>query len=511
MVRCVVAFFLTVASAAAQTPDVSGGSTRQDPPYQQVRAGYQRLHAGDKADALRLFEEELKRTPDDLQLRLGSLAARREQIRDDETLVPAYERDLDALIELADRRYGRSGRDADAHRTLSAAYLLRAEYRYEHKGMWGAARDAAKAKDYAERYVTQHPEHGDAYLPLGLYNYFVDIAPAFAKVMRFLLFLPAGDRAAGLQQIERAAAQGDLMAPFAQQTLVDIYSFFEGRPADAVRLAERLRERFPENDSFAMTAGGVFAGPALEDHDRAADVYVAIIRRRQNDVSPDGAASRYRATIALASERVDQGRTQDAIAILTGVIDANVRKPEWVAPLSLLRRGNFRALLNDAGAADDLRRVQNEFKKTEWPEHASSLLRWAEKRRASGEAADFAALIPGQRLAAERRWNEARQHYEAVLAQRPESAWARYRLAAVRFRTEPPEQSMSAFSALATNKRTLPTVRGLALLHIARIHDLTGRRAEALKVYRQVADDFEDDRSGELAQIGLITPYQQPQ
>jgi tetratricopeptide (TPR) repeat protein len=497
-VRCGVAFILTVAPAAAQTP------------VDQVRAGYQRLHAGDKAAALRLFEEELKVRPDDLQLRLGSLAARREQIRDDETMEPAYERDLDALIKLADSRYGRSSRDADAHRTLSAAYLLRAEYRFEHKGMWGAARDAAKAKDYGESYIKQHPEHADAYLPLGLYNYFVDIAPAFAKVMRFLLFLPAGDRAAGLQQIERAASQGDLMAPLAQQTLIDIYSFFEGRPMEAVALAERLRERYPENDSFAMTAAGIFAGPALEDHARAADVYTGIIRRRQNDTSPDGLAARYRATIALASERADQGRSEEAVALLTRVIDANVRKPEWVAPLSLIRRANFRALLNDAGAVDDLRRVQNEFKKTEWPKHANSLLRWAEERRESGEAAEFAVLIPGQRFAADRRWTEARQVYEAALARQPESAWARYRLATVRFMTEPPEQSMAPFSALAANKRTLATVRGLALLHVARIHDLAGRRANALEVYRQVADDFDDHRSGELARIGLITPYQKP-
>ena len=32
---------------------------------------------------------------------------------------------------------------------------------------------------------------------LGLYNYYVDIAPTFLKVLRVLLFLPAGNRAEG--------------------------------------------------------------------------------------------------------------------------------------------------------------------------------------------------------------------------------------------------------------------------------------------------------------------------
>ena len=67
------------------------------------------------------------------------------------------------------------------------------------KSLWGAARDAARSKSYAEEYVKAHPEHGDAYLPLGLYNYYVGIAPTFVKVLRVLLFLPGGNRATGLR------------------------------------------------------------------------------------------------------------------------------------------------------------------------------------------------------------------------------------------------------------------------------------------------------------------------
>ena len=267
-------------------------------PQDPVRAGYQLLHAGDKAAARRHFEDLLKQRPDDLAYRLGSLVARRGQIENDENLIPAYERDLDELLRLAETRYGRSEQDSDALRYLASGYMLRAAYRFEHdKGMWGAARDAAKAKGYSDSYVQRHPDHGDAYLTLGLYNYFVDIAPAFVRVMRFLLFLPAGNRLEGLKQIERAAAEGDLVAPLAQQNLLLIYSLFEGRADEAVALAARLQQRFPENDEFAMAAADVYAGPALEDHDRAANVYAAITRRRQNDTSLEGSAARYRAIL----------------------------------------------------------------------------------------------------------------------------------------------------------------------------------------------------------------------
>ena len=134
-----------------------GAQSAPDP----VRAGYQRLFAGDKAGAHRHFDDLLKQQPDDLAFRLGSLMARRGQIENDESLMPAYERDLDELLRLAEARYGRSDRDSDALRYLASGHMLRAAYRFEHeKGMWSAARDGARAKGYSDSYVKRHPEHG---------------------------------------------------------------------------------------------------------------------------------------------------------------------------------------------------------------------------------------------------------------------------------------------------------------------------------------------------------------
>jgi hypothetical protein len=489
---------------------VAGPVGAQESP-DAIRSGYRLLHAGDKAAARRHFDDLLKQKPHDLASRLGSLIARRGQLEDDESLIPGYESDLDELLQLAEARYGRSDHDSDALRYLASGYMLRAAYRFEHdKGMWGAARDAARAKNYSDGYVRRHPDHEDAYLTLGLYNYFVDIAPAFVKVLRFLFFLPAGDRVEGLKQIERAAAEGDLVAPLAQQNLLLIYSWFEGRAEQAVALAERLQQQFPENDDFAMTIADVYAGPALEDHDRAANVYAAIAKRRENDSTLDGSGARYRAILGLAIERFEQWRAQESIDVLTPVIDRRVMKPEWATPMFLLRRGNLRALLNDPGAASDLKRVQSEFKKKEWRKNAIELERWAHDRRASGEATDFAALIPANRLAAEQKWTEARKVYEAVLATQPTSPWAQYRLAYSIFMTESPDRSLARFSSLAANRRAWPSVRGMALLHVARIHDLAGRRDEALKTYRAVANDFDQERAGRLARVGLVTPYKRP-
>ena len=74
-----------------------------------------------------------------------------------------------------------------------------------------------------------------------MYDYFIDLAPTFAHVLRFLLFLPGGNRAEGLKEIERAAATAHVVRTQARLELVQIYALLEGRPADAIAKARPSR------------------------------------------------------------------------------------------------------------------------------------------------------------------------------------------------------------------------------------------------------------------------------
>ena len=78
------------------------------------------------------------------------------------------------------------------------------------------------------------------------------------------------------------------------------------------------------------------------------------------------------------------------------------------------------------------------------------------------------------------------------------------------FASGQPEQSLAVFSALATNKSVPEAIRANSLLYAARVHDLAGRRATAIKTYEAVTDQFEKTRAGALARIGLVTPYKRP-
>jgi hypothetical protein len=60
-----------------------------------------------------------------------------------------------------------------------------------------AARDGKRIKEALERALTLDPRLQEAYFGIGLYHYYADVAPTAAKMLRWLLLLPGGDKAQG--------------------------------------------------------------------------------------------------------------------------------------------------------------------------------------------------------------------------------------------------------------------------------------------------------------------------
>jgi hypothetical protein len=183
------------------------------PPDEDVLAGYQRFYRGDKDGAAREFERLIAANPGRLPARFGLLMTLDDRSEANRSLEVEFERQMDAFIADAEARYNRSATDDEALFYLANAHFLRASYRFDHdKGMWVAVRDGARSNRLADIYVKRHPEHGDAYFMLGAYNYYVEIAPSFVKLIRPLLFLPSGNRVEVLKQLERAYTQGSFFS-----------------------------------------------------------------------------------------------------------------------------------------------------------------------------------------------------------------------------------------------------------------------------------------------------------
>ena len=215
--------------------------TGASPQDDDVLAGYQRFYRGDKQGAGQDFERMVAAKPGRLAARFGLLQVLEDRAGGNHALEGEFERQMDAFIADAEARYNRSATDDEALFYLAYAHFLRASYRFDHdKGMWGAARDGARSKRLSDAYVKRHPEHGDAYFMLGAYNYYVEIAPSFVKLIRPLLFLPAGNRVEGLKQLERAYTQGSLFSFQAGMLLMEIYGRWR-HARDAVRVGDAPR------------------------------------------------------------------------------------------------------------------------------------------------------------------------------------------------------------------------------------------------------------------------------
>jgi len=495
MTRVVVLLVACVAVAAE--------SGAQDP----VLAGYQQLYAGDLEAAHEHFAGLVAARPGDLAARFGDLMVLEERSDIDAALQPQFERKIDAFISDAERRHSRSATDDEALFYLTGAYLLRAQYRVANdKGVFGAARDGARMKKYAEAYIKRRPEHGDAYLALGVYNYYVDLAPAFFRVIRTLLFLPGGNRAEGLEQIERAYRQGNYFSFLAGLALTEIYGTFESRPDEGLAIGERLAKQYPDNPTPQFVLAALYLSPAIEDYEAAARRYEAVIAREGRRT--EARVSRYRARIGLAGARFQQWRLDDAIAALTQIIDAGPHTFRGTVPNALLRRGNYRALLDDPRAIDDARRVKANAAWKDFHKAADQQLAWIENRRRSGESALYAALVPANRLAVAGRWDEAAAIYERLRQQHPTDPQVPFRIGYLTFLRGDMERASTELTPLAEQKSSPSWLRAQALLHVARAHDVAGRRAEAKQLYNRIIDDYERETAAQAARVGLITPYQ---
>jgi len=120
-------------------------------------------------------------------------------------------------------------------------------------------------------------------------------------------------------------------------------------------------------------------------------------------------------------------------------------------------------------------------------------------------------LIRGNRLVAEDRFNEARAAYDEVQKKFPGDWQVRYRLAYLEFARGRYDASGAGMQAIVAARSPMPDwLKAAALLHLAWVHDIQDNRAEALRLYKRVVDDFEDEAPAAAARIGLLSPFKAP-
>jgi tetratricopeptide (TPR) repeat protein len=142
-------------------------------------------------------------------------------------------------------------------------------------------------------------------------------------------------------------------------------------------------------------------------------------------------------------------------------------------------------------------------------EEAKRQRKQIDELRGSAESAVYVALIPGNRLAAEGKWEAAEEFYKGMLANHPGDPQVRYRMAYLEFARGRLGPALTRFSDIVnSNPGKMPAwLKANALLYLARVYDLQGQREQAVKLYKRVVEEFENESAAGAARVGLISPY----
>lgn len=156
------------------------------------------------------------------------------------------------------------------------AYALRARLEGLRDRDLPTARAGKKMRSLLLKSLELDPNLTDAYLGVGIYNYFVDTLSAIVKILSFFIGLPGGNRVRGLQQLQMAAEKGDLARAEAKFYLAKDYSRPNERQyARSLELFQQLANEYPHNPLWPMLIGSLHCrmGNIQECETRYREVY----------------------------------------------------------------------------------------------------------------------------------------------------------------------------------------------------------------------------------------------
>jgi tetratricopeptide (TPR) repeat protein len=250
----------------------------------------------------------------------------------------AFEKLADDAIEAIDRWTKREPGRAEAWFYLGGAIGARAQWRVLRGQTVAAARDGKRIKAALERALMIDPALQDAYFGIGLYHYYAGVAPTLARMLRWLLLLPGGDRDQGLQEMLRARNGGQLLRSEADYQLHVIYVWYEKQPARAVELLTALAQRYPHNPHFLEQIGRIEDGYTL-DHQASLRAWTTLMDRARSGQVAYAELALTRARLGMALELDHTGQPEAAIPLLRAVIDSKARAPVGSQALAQLQLG----------------------------------------------------------------------------------------------------------------------------------------------------------------------------
>ena len=272
---------------------------------------------------------------------------------DSRALDDEFSTSVDRAIETTEAWTVRAPDDAEAWFYLGGAYAARVQWRVLREERLAAARDGKRIKEALERALALDPGLDDAYFGIGMYRYYADVAPSAAKILRFLLLLPGGDRREGLAQMLRARNEGRLLQGEADYQLQIIYLWYEHQTDRALELLRGLQQAHPGNPIFLTQIAEI---QDVYQHDVMGSLgsWRTLLAQARGDRVYAAGVAEVRARLGIARHLDALGLTDEAIDHLDRVVTLKPEAPYASLALAYLRLGEAHDRLNaraDAVAA----------------------------------------------------------------------------------------------------------------------------------------------------------------
>ena len=187
---------------------------------------------------------------------------------------------LDVVVDLCEKRLDQNPKDVAAMFFKGGAVGFRGRLR-ANRGKWlGAVNDGLVALPLVRKAYELEPNNYDVLLGIGIYNYYAAVIPGkYSYVKPAMIFFPSGDRKKGLEQLRQASLHAKYAQVEATYFLMQNYFIYEKDYTNALDLARKLHEKYPNNSMFYRYLGRclMITGYLGE----ANDIFIDILNRYQ--------------------------------------------------------------------------------------------------------------------------------------------------------------------------------------------------------------------------------------
>lgn len=236
------------------TPHIQNGPTKID----HLEEGQRSLYHLNYDDAKKNFELYIDANPKDPLGYFYKTALDWWRLAEDlevslPTIEKQFEEDANETIKVSRNSY----RDAKTPKEKAVALLceggslgLRGRW-FVTRNQWGKAYSLGKEGNrLLKEALRLDPQLYDAYLGLGIYDYYTATLPGISGF--FAKMLMNGNRQRGLEELKLTMQKGKYARVEAALFLIQINDSFEKHPQNALQLATQLREEFPNSPVMHM-------------------------------------------------------------------------------------------------------------------------------------------------------------------------------------------------------------------------------------------------------------------